>query len=306
MEFRPFDYVLKVAEKRNFTKAASELYISQPSLSQYISSIESELGIKLFDRSTSPLQLTPAGEIYITYAKSILNTYASMLQDLSKINQKQQGTIKIALSNFRCSCVIPNIISNFKKLYPNVNLILLEQNFSTGKALVESEEADFAVVTSPIDNPDLFDSYFICNEKILLALPPEHPFNKKQKKFSKKPSPVDLSQFREDNFVLLTQNQKMYKLAIELCKKSGFFPKIALQTPLMISSYSLMKAGVGLAFIPDTLLKVLDDGENFCAYSISPFYPNRDVLLIRKRSLTPTSLQQSFIDYIKTYSKQNN
>ncbi len=300
IDFKAFYYIFKIAEKKNFTKAAAELYISQPSLSQFVSSLESELDIKLFDRSKTPLELTPAGEIYIEYGKKIIDTYNDLTSKLVELNNSEKGSIKIAASNFRCSCIMPSIISKFNKSFPDISLILFEQNKINGESLIENEDVDFAIVTTPLKNSNLFNSFLICEEEIVLAVPPDYSFNVKYKdmnfNISNLPK-VDLKNFKDDNFILLTKNQKMYKLAIELCKKAGFIPKVILQTPLLTTSYSLMKAGIGIAFIPSTLL---DQAETYkYIYSIDHFSPKRQVLLIYKKSLNPSYVQKMFIEFLE-------
>lgn len=308
MDFKAFNYVIKVAEKKNFTKAAEELYISQPSLSQFISSLEIELNAKLFDRSITPLELTKAGEIYVNYGKMIIKQYNKMLSEINELENLNKGSIKIAASNFKCSYIMPTIISKFNKCYPDINIILFEQNKINGETLVENDEVDFALVTTPLKKPEIFNSQFICQENILLGLPPEHPYNKNYTniEFENEEIPkVDLKIFKDDKFILLTKNQKMYKIAQELCKCAGFRPQVILQTPLLTTSYSLMKEGVGLAFIPSTLLKKINKEDRKFIYLIDNFFPKREIVLIYKKNLKLSVFKNIFIEFIKNMYKEN-
>ena len=85
MELKQFTYVRQVAESGSFTKAAAELFISQPALSNYVSKVEEDLGVKLFDRSANPLKLTYAGEQYVKRAKAILGQMEEMNRELRDI-----------------------------------------------------------------------------------------------------------------------------------------------------------------------------------------------------------------------------
>ena len=84
MDFKQLAYIIKVAECRNITKAAKELFISQPSLSQFITKAEEELGVRLFDRSMNPLSLTYAGTKYIEAARKIIMVNENIKKELQR------------------------------------------------------------------------------------------------------------------------------------------------------------------------------------------------------------------------------
>lgn len=101
MELRQFTYVNQVAECGNFTKAAAKLFISQPALSNYISKVEGDLGVKLFDRSATPLKLTYAGEQYLKRAKVILGQMEDMNRELRDITHYMTGRLRIGFPSER-------------------------------------------------------------------------------------------------------------------------------------------------------------------------------------------------------------
>ena len=101
MDFKQITYIIKVAECRNITKAARELYISQPSLSQLISKAEEELGIRIFDRNTNPLTLTYAGKRYIEEAKKIIDINENIKKELQDIAGCQKGLIVLGIPRKR-------------------------------------------------------------------------------------------------------------------------------------------------------------------------------------------------------------
>ena len=101
MELRQFTYVNQVAECGSFTKAAAKLFISQPALSNYISKVEEDLGVKLFDRSATPLKLTYAGEQYLKRAKVILGQMEDMNRELRDITHNMAGRLRIGFPSER-------------------------------------------------------------------------------------------------------------------------------------------------------------------------------------------------------------
>jgi len=97
MDFHQLEYVMAIAEEKSFSKAAKKLYISQPSLSQYIMRLEEQIGIKIFDRTTNPLILTFAGEKYLEAAKNILILNNQLKRVLVDIADSKKGRLTIGI-----------------------------------------------------------------------------------------------------------------------------------------------------------------------------------------------------------------
>ena len=117
MEYKAFQYVLKIAELGNLTKAANELYVSQPSLSHYIARVEQEVGTPLFQRGVSPMRLTPAGEKYAETARMILALDKRMQQDISDIVNQKTGIIMLGMSHARASFLLPHVMPEMHRRY---------------------------------------------------------------------------------------------------------------------------------------------------------------------------------------------
>ena len=177
MDFRKLQYMLKVAEEKSFSKAAQKLYIAQPSLSQYIQKLEQQLGVQLFDRSTNPLRLTYAGELYAETAKNILNLKDQLTNQMEDISNFKKGRLTIGLSAFRSTYVIPKILPLFHERFPGIDIVLMEGNSVKLEDLAIKGITDISIMTLPIkENFFSYEPIFI--EKILLAIPMQHPASK--------------------------------------------------------------------------------------------------------------------------------
>ena len=122
MDFRQLQYVLKVAECGSITKAANELYMAQPSLSNCIGKVEKELGVLLFDRSVNPIQLTLAGEEYVKEAKRILYIQEQLQKKLQDISQVSRRRVRIGISHERGIFMLPRILPVFRERFPEVSV----------------------------------------------------------------------------------------------------------------------------------------------------------------------------------------
>lgn len=300
MDLKEFQYVMKVASTKNISKAAAELYVSQPALSQYISNVETGLGVKLFDRSTYPISLTQAGEIYVANAKAITDIYENMLHMMDEIKQTKKGKITIAASNFRAFCIFPRLAAGFNKLYPWVEVELHEAERVNYENVVRNGEVDFAIFPGAPADPRKFDSYYLCKDEIYVVLPPNHPYNLEHAKENSPANPlsIDLSILKDDKFILLSKNQEMYHNAINFCAQFGFVPKIQMQTPLLLTCYSMCMSGLGCTFMYSSFLDAIDSSEFGYAYRIAPIYPKNDVFIIKDKRITSDQNMNLFVEYV--------
>ena len=130
MDYKQYDYILTVAEEKSISKAAKKLFISQPSLSQYINRIEKHLGVNLFDRSTTPLELTYEGELFIETALKIKQLNEQLKKKFDDITELKSGRLNIGLTPSKANNPLPIILPCFKKNYPNIELIITEASSS--------------------------------------------------------------------------------------------------------------------------------------------------------------------------------
>jgi DNA-binding transcriptional LysR family regulator len=113
---------------KNFSKAAKKLFISQPALSATIKKDEERIQVSIFDRSSNPIQLTPAGKYYIKSIEKIMEIQKEMESYFSAISKEKNGTINIGSSAFFCAHILPSIVYEFKVKYPSYNVNILETN----------------------------------------------------------------------------------------------------------------------------------------------------------------------------------
>ena len=121
-------YVYEVYKERSFTKAAQNLYISQPSLSARIKKIEEIIGEPLFDRSTTPLQLTEVGKVYIEAAEEITQIEQRVENYINDLAGLKTGNLAVGASTLFAAYVVPSLITQFNQKFPDVHIQLIEGN----------------------------------------------------------------------------------------------------------------------------------------------------------------------------------
>ena len=121
--FQGMEYVYQVYKDKSFSKAAANLFISQPSLSANVKRVEKKVGFPIFDRSTKPLSLTECGKEYIRCVEEILAVEKGFSQFVYDFDNLETGTLTLGGSNLFSSWILPSLISNFAPRYPNIRII---------------------------------------------------------------------------------------------------------------------------------------------------------------------------------------
>lgn len=256
MYFKAYEYVITLAEEKSFSRAAKRLFISQPSLSQYISRIENEMNVILFDRGSVPLMLTYEGELYVETAQKIMSMHRQLLNTYDDSKKLEKGRLNIGLTPSKANHPLPIILPVFNKQYPHIDLSITESSSSSLEELLEKGLVDICILNMPVSSANII-SEPLFTEKILLAVPAEKIVDGNEKAFI---SYEDIKALENEKFILLHSGQRLRQIANGIFAKAGLKPKILLETGNIETSVRLASAGVGLAFVPET----------FVAYSAHP------------------------------------
>lgn len=151
MELRVLNYFLAVAREENFTKAAQQLHVTQPTLSRQIADLEQELGVKLFVRSNHNIILTEDGMILKRRAQEILSLADKTKRDFLQKDEALSGTISIGSGEFRSTEYLAKIIAEFRKKYPNVKYEIYSGNAGNIRDYIERGFLDIGLMSEPID-----------------------------------------------------------------------------------------------------------------------------------------------------------
>ena len=173
---KEMEYVYAVYQERSFSKAARKLYLSQPALSAAVRKAEAEIHTPIFDRSTNPIGLTPAGEYYIDAVKRILDIRQEMETYFESLAGECQGTVQVGAASYFCAHVLPNVMEEFQRQYPSWRVSLLEANARDLRQCLQSGVIDLSLDVEPAD-PHLFASTVWYEETILLAVPASFAIN---------------------------------------------------------------------------------------------------------------------------------
>lgn len=253
MDSKEFEYVLAINEERSFSKAAKKLFISQPSLSQYINRLESQLGVTIFDRNTIPLSLTFEGELYIESIRAIMNIITNLHKNFEDISNLKMGRVNVGLTPSKANNPLPAILPAFKKLYPGIELIITEQNSSELEDLLTRGLVDVCLLNLPIKSKGI-EYEPIIKENIYLAAPPDYIPPSYVDKSEKYPQ-INISDIKDEQFILLHSGQRLRQIADSVFNEENIKPKILLETASIETSLRLSASGMGFSFVPSSSVR---------------------------------------------------
>lgn len=312
--FHELRYVYEVYRERSFSKAAQKLYISQPSLSAMVKRAEQRIGGQIFDRSLTPVGLTPIGREYIRTAEHIMEMEEGFRQYLSDAGQCLTGNLAIGGTTLFTSYILPPLISTFSSRYPGIELRLHETH--TVALLRELSDGDLDLIADNGDfDPALYAREPFRSERLLLMVPANHAVNQdvadcrltanevRNGKHLQEGSPTaPLALFKDEPFLLLKEGNDTRARADRLCTVAGFRPKVRLLLDQQITSYNLACYGMGVAFISDTLVKHVPPMSDAWFYRLDGDLACRDICFYYRRSRYLTSAMLEFMRMVREMS----
>ena len=313
-------YVYEVYKERSFTKAAQNLYISQPSLSARIKKIEEIIGEPLFDRSTTPLQLTEVGKVYIEAAEEITQIEQRVENYINDLAGLKTGNLAVGASTLFAAYVVPSLITQFNQKFPDVHIQLIEGNTAELEEMLGSNALDFVIDNYHYDSI-LYNKELYCEENILLAVPKHFAVNEelgmyqlsykniKNKNYLNQKYPaVPLGRFADLPFIMLTQGNDTRTRGDRLCRNVGFKPNIVLEFNQQSTAYMASSTQLGATFISDILVSQLPAFENLVYYKLDGEEAKRKVFFYYKTHKYKTRVMEEFVRMMheQIWEKDNN
>jgi len=294
VEIHQLQYVLEVAKQRHFTRAADEICVAQSSLSQQITKLEEELGIKIFDRTTRSVSPTSAGEEFIAYAKRILSEIDAAKQCMQSYVGLSRGKINIGAITTLETIDFVSLITSFHNTYPGLYLNITTNGSYRLTELLKAGDINVAMLTPPLDTEtDDLEFYPLGEDEFVLVASIYHPLAKK--------AVAELSQFANEDFIFPSPDQSIYKIYTKACRDAGFSPNIVCQSSHSETSLALVAAGMGLSFFPLDTLKTTN-APGVMAVRLANPIKKRICLALPKRQYHPASVV-AFRDFVLSWAK---
>ena len=311
--FRNKEYVLAILREGGFSKAAEKLYVSQPSLSATVRRIEEKLTVPIFDRSSNPTALTDVGKEYVKCALEIERMERDLEQFVSDTVNFCTGEIKIGASSLYSSFLLPRMIADFNRKYPQVSIKIFENNSKNLMHELASKELDLVIDNALIKNEALFYTEY-ASEMILLAVPDSFEISKELEAQALRSSDVmagkhllpnrsvELKSFISFPFVLLNSENDTGKRADLLFKKHHLSPNVLFRLDQQITAYNISAMGLGVSFVSDTLVKNMEPSSTMRYFRLDDTEILRNIYFYQKKSRYHSLACQKFIEHMIEHS----
>ena len=280
MEKLQLEYFLSVAQTLNISKSAELLHISQPSLSQTIKKLETEIGYPLFDRSGKHITLNHNGIIFLNCVQKMKQLYENALEEIAENHQIKNKKIAI---NVQCaSYFLPQLMLYMEEALPDSTFQIFQQNHSGSG----HREADLTItaVSRPLHDDC---ASLLLEENILLAIPKNHRLYQRQS--------ISVSDLDSENFISLNPQWLLQKMITEECRRINFEPKILIQVDNPDLLRRLIAKKLGLAFVPEKAWGNLFANGEFDLRTVSDFTIKRYVYVIRNEGFIRDNVHQCIL-----------
>ncbi|MCD8019446.1 MAG: LysR family transcriptional regulator [Clostridiales bacterium] len=296
MNLNYFREFIVLADCANYQEAADRLFMGQSTLSKHIMTMEKELGISLFERSSRKVTLTNFGKLLLPYAKIIMQAESDYTTEIENEIESLRGRVTIGTIATTAKYGITNVISGFKKRYPDSMIRLFEGDPDDLITQLKSRKCDVIFAHMPEVNQWTidFESIHYCDDSLVCILPREHPLANEKT--------LRLEQLRDETFIALAENSTVHNLIMDTCHRVGFSPKIAFLCHRVDSVLDLVTKGMGIALLTEIMTVRPEDGNfpNQVPFAIANISPSVSVSvdLCYRKSDQLSSIAQKFVDYV--------
>ncbi len=285
MNLRQLQYLLAIADEGSFTRAAEQLLVAQPSLSQQIKSLEHELGGALLERLPTGVRLTAAGKAFVPEARAAVTHAERARRDARSALGLQAGELEVATVTSVAFGVLPSAFERWHERYPGTTIALRE--YTHRRALddaVRTGIGDIAVGPRPPQWPGPVVE--LGWEEFVAVLPLSDPLARSKRR-------VSLEDLAERDWVMFGPDHGLSELILGLCARAGFTPRRTIQTGQVAAAGHLAAAGLGVTIIPSN---VLPTGLNAAVRRLKPPLARQLVAFTRQDW---TALTEAFLEVLK-------
>ncbi|WP_433548941.1 LysR family transcriptional regulator [Streptomyces sp. CA-294286] len=242
MRFQQLRYFVAVAESRHFTRAAEEMHVAQPSLSQQIRSLERELGADLFTRARGNIALTDAGEALLPLARRILADTDTARREVQELAQLRRGRVRLGATPSLCTGLLPDLLRAFHDAHPGIQLLVEEGGSHDLVRQLARGALDLALVVLPLPTPSpALTAVELLHEDLVVVSAPSARAPRR---------PVRITDLRDTPMVMFRHGYDLRELTVAACRAEGFEPTFTVEGGEMDAVLGFVRAGLGLAVVP--------------------------------------------------------
>ena len=276
-----------IVEEGNISHAAQRLGIAQPALSRQMKHLEENLNAKLFERGSRRIRLTEAGQVLYSRVESILGMVDGAVREISEIGSGTKGSIRIGTITTSGAMILPDLIAEFRKMYPDVTFEIWESEGARILELLDSRLIEIAITRTQVDNL-AYELLVLPNEPLVMVMNAKNVCGAN-------PETIRLDELRGQPLIIPLRWKSNF---IAACENLGFDPKIICVSDSVVQDLLMVKMNLGAAMIPVSSKRLLTDGDLVYKRIVDPEMTTHTVVAWR-RNLRLSTAAKNFIDLFK-------
>jgi DNA-binding transcriptional LysR family regulator len=233
-----------VAHHKSFSKAARSVHVSQSAISKMIKDLETKLGVALFNRNSKYVQLTDAGEVLLAQSQPIVAAFGNIITEFESLIKQEKGQIKIGLPPITGATAFAQLLGEFKKRYPHIEIKLFEYGTKRIEHCLQEGSLDIGVIAVPTSYNNYLRVSFI-NDPLKVIVHPNHHLSLLDE--------IPLTAIAKEHFVLYSNDFRLHEEITSRCKIAGFEPNIILETTQLELMTQIVAANLGIALLPSKI-----------------------------------------------------
>lgn len=242
MDNRQIQYFTEVVKQGGFSKAAERLFVSQPTISNVVKSLENELGAQLIIRTTRKFELTETGELLYQYGEKISLLYKQFYKELEDVNEGNKGKIRMGIYSSVGTEILTEIMAGFSKEYPDIHIRFVEDGEENLKNALENDDLDLVVLGLPLDRE--YDHIPFLNGDLRLLVHHDHPLSQQKK--------VSWRDLKNEKFIIFQEGFAVRRYIMEQCNRAGFLPDISGETSQWKVIFEMVSCNMGISILPQS------------------------------------------------------
>jgi DNA-binding transcriptional LysR family regulator len=294
IDFRHLETFSRVAEFKSFSKAADDLFLTQPTVSGHILSLEKSLSLRLFDRTSKEVRLTKAGEVFWEYALKILSSRKDLVNALSEFSQGIRGELILGASTIPGEYLLPKLMGKFKKEYPH---FIISLKIADTKEIIQhvlQNTVEFGIIGAKLNHPSLhYEKYE--EDEIIVVAPPDHPLTQKKK--------VMMEELLKEPWIIREEGsgtQMAVEKALRRKGKSLKQFKVVIEMGSTSSVREGVKAKLGLAFLSQKATEEELNRGFLSRIDVEGIEPiSRQIYIVSYRGRTFSPIGMEFLRFLK-------
>ena len=276
-----------IVEEGNISHAAQRLGIAQPALSRQMKRLEEKLDVKLFERGSRRIRLTEAGRLLYDRVENIIGMVDGTVREITEIGTGAKGSIRIGTITTSGAMILPELISEYHKIYPNITFEIWEAEGARILELLDSHLIEIAITRTQVDNQS-YELLILPNEPLVMVM-------NKNFAFGASDDTVSFAELKDNPLIIPLRWKSIFETN---CLNAGVKPKIFCVSDSIVQGLLMAKMNLGAAMIPISSKQLLTDGDLIYKRLVNPEMKTHTVLSWLKNQTLSTACK-NFIDLFR-------